>query len=127
MKKKILVLVGSILMVFALIFYTPIGTMAFSYFAKQIAGLAQDNFTNEVTVVDTHASGNNKYTISIQSNAQTIPAHVYTVYLYFDDVVQPTTQTVSWTLAEIPGVVKKAIFTGLDMSGVSIIEPEIRG
>ncbi len=125
--KKFLTVFFSIVLVFALIFYTPIGTMAFSYFAKQIAGLAQDNFTNEVTVVDTHASGNSKYTISIQSNAQTIPAHVYTVYLYFDDIVQPVTQTVSWTLAEIPGTIKKVTFTGLNMSGVTIIEPEIRG
>ncbi len=125
--KKFLTVFFSIVLVFALIFYTPIGTMAFSYFAKQIAGLAQDNFTNEVTVVDTHASGNSKYTISIQSNAQTIPAHVYTVYLYFDDMVQPVTQTVSWTLAEIPGTIKKVTFTGLNMSGVSVVEPEIRG
>ena len=125
--KRFLTVFFSIVLVFALIFYTPIGTMVFSYFAKQIAGLAQDNFTNEVTVVDTHASGNSKYTISIQSNAQTIPAHVYTVYLYFDDIVQPVTQTVSWTLAEIPGTVKKVVFTGLNMSGVTIIEPEIRG
>ena len=125
--KKFLTVFFSIVLVFALIFYTPIGTMAFSYFAKQIAGLAQDNFTNEVTVVDTHASGNSKYTISIQSNAQTIPAHVYTVYLYFDDIVQPITQTVSWTVAEIPGTIKKVTFTGLNMSGVSVVEPEIRG
>ncbi len=126
MKRKILIIIGSLILVFTLLFYTPVGSLAFSYFAKQVAGLAQDRYTNEVTITDTHASGNSKYTIWVQSNAQTEPDKVYTCYLYFDDVVQVQTQTVSWTVAEIPGATKKLTFTGLNTSGVTIIEPEIR-
>jgi len=126
MKRKIIITLASLVFVFVALFYTPVGAMAFSYFSKQIAGLAQDRYTNEVTVTDTHASGNSKYVVFVQSNAQTVPLKVYTVYLYFDDVVQPQTQTVSWTVAEIPGTTKKVTFTGLDTSAVQIIEPEIR-
>ncbi len=124
--KRLLFVLGGLVLVFALLFLTPLGTTAFGFFAKSIAGLAQDRFTGEVTITDTHASGNDKYTIWVQSNAATVALKVYTIHLYFDDVLQAQTQTVTWTALEIPGTVKKITFTGLNTSSVLIIEPEIR-
>lgn len=124
--KKVLIIFGIIAILFTLLFYTPVGTYAFSYFAKQVAGLAQDRYTGEVTIIDTHASGTIKYSVWMQSTANTQPGHVYTLYLYFDDVVQAQTATVNWVAGEIPGTIKKVTISGLNMSAVTQIDPEVR-
>ena len=125
--KRIAIVLGALVISWVVFFHTPVGVFAFSFFAKQVAGLAQVRYTQEVTITDTHESGNTKFTVWVVSNANTVSNHQYTISLYCDDILQVQTGAVSWSAAEIPNTIKKVSLTGLNLAPYSTCEPEVRG
>jgi len=124
-KYKIVKVILGILIVSILFFGTPVGAYAISLFNKTLAGMGQMTYTNEVTITDIKVKSLSKVTVTIESSNATVADRVYTVALYLDDVKQVTTQSVSWTVIEIPGTKKKVDFTSLDLALVVSIDAEV--
>lgn len=97
---------------------------AISSFYKQLTGIGNVEFNQEVTVSNIQVTGSDKIKVSLTSSATTIPATTYTVTLYLD-YASESSYTISWSAAEIPGTIKRHDFTGLSLASVSNINVEV--
>lgn len=125
MKRKRITIPLSVLLLLILFLASPARGYVIDFFTKNVAGLGQMTYTDEVTVVDIKVKSLSKVVIELESNDATVVDRVYQVYLYLDDVKVEPAQEVSWAGGEIPGVKKKVEFTGLDLLLVDVVDAEV--
>jgi len=99
--------------------------VALSMFAKEVAGIGSMTFTDEVGIDDIKVKSLSEVRVTLVSKADCQADHVYTCYLYLDDVMWAVGQPATWMALEIPGTKIKVTFTGLDLGSVTDIEPEV--
>jgi len=99
--------------------------MAISMFTKEVAGLGKLKFTDEVAVVEIRVESLAQVRVQLESKATTQKTHLYTCYLYLDDVRWTTGQQVSWANAEVPGTRKWVQFAMLNLAAVSDVDAEV--
>ena len=115
----------------ALVFVLAIGFAswgvgyAISQLYKEVAGIGNAVFLDQVTVTDVIVSGQHVIRARLTSNAGTEADYAYTVALYLDSVEQAT-DTVTWSAPQIPGTTKMVIFSSLDLSLVTTYGVEVR-
>ena len=97
---------------------------AVTQFYKQISGVGNVDFNNEVTISDIQVTGPSRVTVRLTSNVETEADHVYSVTLYLD-FVPSASSTVSWTAPQVPGMTKMVQFTGLSLGAAGGIGVEV--
>ena len=101
------------------------GAYALSQFTKAVAGLGSMTWTDEVTITNVRVKSLSKVKVDLESNANTQALHIYTVYLYLDDVKWGVGLPTSWAAEDIPGVTNKLTFDGLNLAAISEVEAEV--
>jgi hypothetical protein len=116
-----------ILLLVILVFFTPVGSYAFTYFQAKIAATGEVIYTDEVTITSWRDAGDKKAMVWVQANANTEVDHLYKIHLFYDESKTYAAEaTVTWTTAEKAALVeKKVTFTGLDMSATNAIYPQV--
>lgn len=98
---------------------------AITSFYKQLVGIGNVVYSNEVAVKDIKVAGPTKVKVIVESTANTEADYAYTVTLYLDFVDVVPGQQVSFTAGEIPGTKKTKTFTGLSLGTVTDIGAEV--
>jgi len=115
----------------ALVFVVAIGFAswgagyAISQLYKEVAGIGNAVFLDQVTVTDVIVSGQHVIRARLTSNASTEADYSYTVVLYLDSIEQAF-DIVSWSAPQIPGVTKMVVFSSLDLGSVTTYGVEVR-
>ena len=120
MKSKILSIVFAVLLI--LIFYSS--AMAITALYKQIAGIGNTDFVDEVIVTELRVASPTKVQVIVKSKSSTVANVVYTVNLYLDGA-KSGTSTISWTSGQIPDTEKTINFSGLSLGAVTSIGVEV--
>jgi len=97
---------------------------AITSFYKQLVGVGNVSFSQEVNISDIKIAGSDKVKVNLTSTALTEADYVYTVSLYLDFVNIDST-TVSYTAGQIPAFTKKVDFTGVALGGATDIGVEV--
>lgn len=101
-----------------------VGYAITSYY-KQIVGIGNTIFTNEVIVKDIKIAGQDKVKVVVESTVLTEANFVYRVTLYLDFVDVVPSQDISFAAGEIPGTKKTKTFAGLALGPVTDIGAEV--
>lgn len=98
--------------------------MAITALYKQIAGIGNTEFIDEVTVTELRVASPTKVQVIVKSKSSTVASTVYTVDLYLNGA-KSGTSTVSWTASQIPDTEKTISFSGLSLGIVTSIGVDV--
>jgi len=122
MRKRIAVIIGTVLLVGAIVTGTG---LALTMFQETLAGLGSAAFTNEVEVIKVKVKGLNEVRVRLGTTVNTVADRIYDVELYGDDELLGT-QTVTWTAPEIASAVQKDVaLVGLPLAGVVDLDVDV--
>lgn len=122
MRKKI---IFAILVAVALIFISFSAGYAINGLYKQVTGLGNASYSDEVTVTNLQRLTPTKVRTVLTSTINTVADQIYTVTLFADGLSVGTPQTISWSAVQIPGVNQNVIFTGLSLGDVTDLNVEV--
>jgi len=123
-RKSFKVIVG-LMVLLLILFATPVGAIAISFFQKTLAGMGQMEYTNEVDIIDIKIKSLTSIIVSVESNDNTVADREYSVFLYLDDERWDFPELISWDIDHIPGSKEKVTFDGLDLTDVVKVDAEV--
>lgn len=107
-----------------ILFFSYATVFALSSMYKQLAGLGNVEFVDQVQVTEIAIVSPTKIKTVIKSIISTEAGYVYKVNIYLDGV-NTANQTVSWGSGQIPNIEKTLNFSGLSLGSVTIIGIEV--